>query len=50
MGSDENLLGYEILFLYNAETLNIKDQRPICDIFINDSLITVVDIYFLVGG
>ena len=50
MGIDENLLGGEIVFLYNAETLNIKDQRPICDKFVNNSLITVVDIYFIVGG
>ena len=50
MGIDEDLLGKNITFLFNAETLHENDQRPLYKIFRGHSSITVVDKYFIVGG
>ena len=51
LGIPQNNLGNGILFLYNAITLGIDDQRKIKDVFQNDNCaITVIDHNGVIGA
>jgi len=51
MGINKDLLGRHIIFIFNALILHENDQRQIDQVLIkNNSVIDVIDNYFIVGG
>ena len=50
IGIGENLLGKEIIFLFNAETINVNDETKITSKLSNLGVITVVDQNNVIGA
>ena len=51
IGISESLIGKEIIFIFNAETLTLNDNRLINDLFPKDACtITVVDQNNVIGA
>ena len=52
VGVDKKHLGKEIVFLFNAEKLNVEDLRKVKDVFggVGFSTITVVDQQNVIGA
>ena len=50
LGLPENVLGNAIIFILNAEVLQINDQRPIGALIKNNATITVVDVQGVIAA
>ena len=44
LGLGEKVLESDIIFIHNAEIIDVNDQRPLSDLFKNNSIIIVIDV------